>query len=74
MRKVAFQISKFSIYRPSDWLCFSNLYNIKNLCRNINFTLLGLIYIVPKTWDPRMYGLNFSQENTMASISFSVVE
>ena len=46
MRKVAFQISKFSINKPSDWLCFLNLHNIKNLCRNINFRLLGLSYVV----------------------------
>ena len=37
---------KVSIYRPSDLLCFSNLHNIKNLCRNINFRLLGLSYVV----------------------------
>ena len=46
MRKVAFQISKFSIYKSDDCLCPSSLRNIKNLCRNINIRLLGLSYVV----------------------------
>ena len=46
MRKVAFKFSKSSIYRPTDYLCFSNLYNNKNLCCNINLRFLGLSYVV----------------------------
>ena len=46
MRKVAFQFSKSSIYSPTDDLCFSNLYNNNNLCRNINLRFLGLSYVV----------------------------
>ena len=46
MRKVAFQFLKFSIYRPTDYLCCSNLYNNKNLCHNIILRFLGLSYVV----------------------------
>ena len=46
MRNWAFQISRFSIYRPNDWLCSFNFHKNKILCRNINFRFLGLSHVV----------------------------
>ena len=42
MRKWAFQISRFSIYTPNDWLCSFHFQYNKISCRNINFQVFRL--------------------------------